>query len=242
MVREKGAIEVQEICALLGVSLVTARRDLDSLAAKGLLVRSRGGATLTGVGTSFEPRYYVKRRLNQEAKARIGRAAAELVGNGETVIVDSGTTSFEMIPELKKRQNLTVITYDLMIAVELATNSDVDVIVAGGAVRNNLFTTRGTLTLEALKRFHVNKIFLTADAVDLTHGVTNATLEGAPLKQSIVAAGEQVVLLADSTKFGRCSLAEVCPIEAIHSVITDTGLPPEMQEALLAKGIAATLV
>lgn len=242
VVREKGAIEVQEICALLSVSLVTARRDLDSLAAKGLLVRSRGGATLTGVGTSFEPRYYVKRRLNHEAKVRIGHAAAALVTDGETVVLDSGTTTFEMIPELKRRRNLTVITYDLMIAVELATNSDVAVIVAGGAVRNDLFTTRGTLTLEALQRFHVNKVFLTADAVDPTHGITNATLEGAPLKAAIATAGEQVILLADSSKFGRCSLAKVCPIEAVQSVITDTGLPPEMREALLAKGIEATLV
>lgn len=242
VVRDKGSIEVQEIGSLLGISRVTARRDLDGLAAKGLLVRTRGGATLMGVGTSFEPRYYVKRRLNHEAKVRIGRAAAELVADGETVILDSGTTSFEMIPELKKRRNLTVITYDLMIAVELSTNSDVSVVVAGGAVRNNLYSTRGALTLEVLQRLHVNQAFLTADAVDLEHGVTNATIEGVPLKQSIVAAGERVILLADSTKFGRCSLAEVCPIEAIHAVITDEALPPEVKEGLRARSIPATLV
>ncbi|MGE5623738.1 MAG: DeoR/GlpR family DNA-binding transcription regulator [Methanocella sp.] len=242
VVRDKGSIEVQEIGSLLGVSRVTARRDLDTLATKGLLVRTRGGATLSGVGTAFEPRYYVKRRLNHEAKARIGRAAAELVTDGETVILDSGTTSFEMAAELKKRRNLTVITYDLMIAVELSTNSDVSVVVAGGTVRNNLYSTRGTLTLDVLERLHVNKAFLTADAVDLEYGVTNATIEGVPLKQSIVAAGERVILLADSAKFGRCSLAEVCPIEAIHAVITDDALPAELEEGLRARSIPVTLV
>lgn len=241
VVRDKGSVEVQEIGSLLGVSRVTARRDLDTLAARGLIVRTRGGATLVGLGTSFEPTYYVKRRLNHEAKVRIGQAAAQLVGDGETLILDSGTTSFEMIPELKKRRNLTVITNDLMIAVELSTNSDVSVVMTGGAVRNNLYSTRGTLTLEVLRHLHVNKAFLTADAVDLERGVTNATIEGASLKQAVVAAGEEVVLLADSSKFGRRSLAEVCSIEAIHTIITDDGLSPEKADAIRAKGIQVTL-
>ncbi len=242
VIRDKGSIEVQEIGSLLGISRVTARRDLDNLASRGLLVRTRGGATLSGVGTSFEPRYYVKRRLNHEAKVRIGRAAANLVTDGETVILDSGTTSFEMVPELKKRRNLTVITYDLMIAVELSTNSDLAVVVAGGMVRNNLYSTRGSLTLEVLRRMHVNTAFLTADAVDLERGVTNATIEGVPLKQAVVEAGERVILLADSSKFGRVSLADVCPIEEINAVITDTGLPSETLQGLQAKGIPVTTV
>lgn len=242
LVREKGSVEVQEIGSLLGISLVTARRDLDNLGAKGLLVRSRGGATLAGVGTSFEPTYYVKQRLNHEAKVKIGQEASRLVADGETVILDSGSTSFELIPHLKKLHDLTVITYDLMIAVELSTNSDVTVVVAGGTVRNNLYSTRGSIALEVLRHLHVNKAFLTADAVDLERGVTNATVEGVPIKQAIVAAGDQVILLADSSKFDRCSLADVCGIEAIDAIVTDNGLPPQTIEGLRGRNIPTTLV
>ncbi|HHY46876.1 MAG TPA: DeoR/GlpR transcriptional regulator [Firmicutes bacterium] len=242
LIKERGSISVREISKLLNVSLVTARRDIDLLASKGLVVRTWGGISLKGVGTSFEPLYYEKRNLNHEAKVRIGEAAAKLVKDGETVILDSGSTAIEMVPELKKRIDLTVITYDLMIAIELGTNSEVNVIVAGGTLRNNLYSVRGAPTLDMFSKLHANKAFLTADAVDFKWGVTNATIEGAAIKQAIIRAADEVILIADHSKFGRRALAHVAGIECLKWIITDEPFPQDVMDELSAKGISVTAV
>ena len=212
--------------------MVTARKDIDTLVQRGLMVRTWGGAAIAGVGASFEPLYRDKRDLNSEAKMRIANTAATLIEEGDTLILDSGSTAFEVVSHLKEYKNLTVITYDLMIAVELSTNSNVNVIVVGGIVRNNLYSLHGALTLQALSDLHVDKVLLTADAVDAEWGVTNATIEGASIKQALVKAADEVILLADRSKFGRRALARVAPISSLDCVVADGDLPEDIQEAL----------
>lgn len=242
LVRNRGTITVREISEALGVSLVTARKDIDVLHSKGLLTRIHGGAIARDVGTSFEPYYYEKRNQNREAKVGIGRAAAERVSNGETIIMDSGTTSIEMVPTLKSKVGLTVITYDLMIALELSTNSEINVIMVAGTVRNNLYSLWGPMTLEMIKRLHVNKTFLTADAVDIDYGVSNATVEGSVIKQALIEAADEVILLADHSKFGKRALAHVCGFDSIDHVITDNNLSPTVIKRLKESKVPFTLV
>lgn len=242
LVKERGSVSIREISESLGVSMVTARKDVDTLADKGLLVRTWGGVAVSTVGASFEPLYYEKRNLNREAKMRIGAAAAAIVNEGDTIVLDSGSTTFEMISHLRELTNLTVITYDLMIAVELSTNSAITVIVAGGIVRNNLYSLRGAPTVDMLRALHADKAFLTADAVDAEWGVTNATIEGATIKQSIVQSSDEVVLVADRSKFGRRALSRVVGLDSLSQIITDSELPADIQSAVVDLGLQVLTV
>lgn len=243
LIRERGSVEVNELGGLLNVSIVTVRRDLDKLASEGLIVRTHGGAIRNDLSrTTPEPPYDEKKKLYVEEKRRIGLAAAEMVEDGETVILDSGSTTFEMVRPLQSKRDLTIVTNDLIIAKELSSHHSLSVVMVGGLVRSGIFSSWGTYAEEMLRNLNADKTFLAADAVDLKRGVLNTTPAEVPVKRLMIEAGRKVILLVDHSKFFKTALAKVCGLEEISHLITDSDLPEEVGQLLKIQGVALTLV
>lgn len=235
--REHGVANVAELATDLRVSPSTVRRDLHMLEDQGWLQRTHGGAVLPEVSASFEPPYTEKLGRMASEKRAIARLAAEHVGEGEVVILDSGSTTLALALELKRRRRLTVITTDLKIGEGLCGVPSFEVIVVGGRVRPEFYAMVGPFAEQTLRQVHANVAFLGADAIDLHRGVSNASLDEVPIKQLAIAAADRTVLIADHTKFGRESLAKVADLTRFDLVITDAGLDPILRAAIRDAGI-----
>lgn len=164
-----------------------------------------------------------------------------MVADGETLILDSGSTTLEIARQLAKRKDITIITNDLYIASTVSYDPTTTLIVTGGVRREGFNVLVGPIAEELLRKVRVNRTFLAADAVDLAYGVMNATFTEIQIKQLIIQAAKEVVLVADHTKFGKAALAKVCSLTDIHHVVTDTGIADSVLEELKRLGIPVTL-
>lgn len=227
--QNRGYIEVVEQASRLNVSAATIRRDLDRLHREGLLHRTRGGAVLSARSTTLEVPYDIKRQRRIEEKRRIAAAAAEVVRDGETLVLDAGSTTYELALLLLRKRNLTVVTNDLKIAVKLASNPNIALVSTGGIARADVYTLLGSQTEAFLHTLRVNKTFLGADAIHPDGTVANVNLEEVAVKQAMIRAGEEVILVADSSKFEVTGFARVCDLEEVDVLITDR----EVTEATL---------
>jgi DeoR family transcriptional regulator, aga operon transcriptional repressor len=240
LVRQHGSVRVSELAELFQVSTVTIRNDLAQLEQEGVLLRDRGGAVAIGQRSAlvaFEQRATVRQPL----KERIGRAAAALVDPGDTILLDAGTTVVEMIKYLPREEQLTVVTNALNVALELRSLRHVHALLLGGTINYATFGTLGPLTEQGLANLNVQKLFLAAETVDLATGITDSTLEIAQVKRAMVRTARQVILLVDSSKWGRTGFITVAPLSAIHTVIVDDGLAESDRVALERMGIRLIL-
>lgn len=224
LVADRGSVQIAEVAALLGVDASTIRRDLAQLGRAGLVERARGGALAGQASAAVDIPYDMKRSVEIGAKRAIGEAAAALVRDRETILLDSGSTTLQMVPWLRDR-SLTVVTNDLQIAMQLARLPRIRLVVTGGALLETVFTLVGPQTLAALAELHVDHAFLGADAIDREAGITNINLVEVPVKRAMLAAATQATVLADSTKFDRCALARVAGLHEIAGIITDDRVP-----------------
>ncbi len=232
-IRQHGSGQIRALSEWLEVSEATVRRDLDDLHHAGYIERTHGGAIYNRAGTSFERQYEEKLTLMEAEKRRIAGAAAALLSPGDTLFLDSGTTSYYLGCALSGIPHLTVFTYDLMVAYSIALHPSSQLIVSGGIRRpgyNNVLL--GSQVIGFLRDLRVDKVFLGADAVDLDFGVSNSNFQEAEIKAQAVSSGEKVVLLADSTKFEKVALSRVCGLDQIDALITDDGIDPQLQKSL----------
>jgi DeoR/GlpR family transcriptional regulator of sugar metabolism len=234
-VREHGRAEVGELGEMFGVSRMTIRRDLATLAESGLLARSRGGALVPDLPLSTELPYAVKRRENEGAKRRIGKLAAGMVRNGDVVILDAGSTTFQIAAHLRDRRDVTVVTDDLKIAVELAPFPGVTVVSAGGVMEAGSYTVLGPETERLLGGIRANWVFLGADAVDPTRGASTRTFQEVAVKRAMLEAATGRALVVDGSKFTRQAFAVFCRPEELTALITDGEAPPESLAALTGR-------
>jgi DeoR/GlpR family transcriptional regulator of sugar metabolism len=223
-----GSVNVPDLCSTLGVSPATVRRDLRTLETRGLLQRTHGGAVVPHASTAYEPLLVDKRERCIAEKQAIASCAAELVQDGEVIILDSGSTTLHLALRLKAKRGLTIITTDLKIALELADVPGFEVIVTGGKVRPHLYSLVGPFSNGPLHQLHANHAFVGADALDLRAGLTNANLEEAETKRLLIASANHRVLIADHTKFGRISLAKVADLAEFDVTISDTNLHEDL--------------
>jgi DeoR family transcriptional regulator of aga operon len=238
LVGQDGQATVAELAKIFSISAVTARGDLDALAAIGSIVRSHGGAVRRLDATQDYP-LRTKEALHHEEKTRIGRAAAELVRAGETIILDSGTTTVEIARHLKilKTQPVTVITNALNIAVELTDISGISLIMVGGLLRSMSWSFVGPQSEAMMNEFHADRFFLAVDGFDLHTGPSTPDVLEAQLNNVMMRSAREVTVVADSSKLGRRAISRIGPFERIHRLITDTGAPAEFTEVLRQKGI-----
>lgn len=227
-VRDYGRVKVNELAARFNTSAVTIRNDLNELHQRGFVQRSHGGAIVPGQIMRESP---VHERLKAHAteKRRIGEAAAALVRDGETIILDSGTTTLEIARQIKNKHGLQVITNGVNIAAELLDAKDIAVFVAGGTLRGESASIVGRLTEDTLSQFAADKIFLSAAGCDLDFGVSGDNLEEMMVARAMLAISREIVLVADSSKFSKRSMTRIVPFSEIDTIVTDNGLSEEAQ-------------
>lgn len=232
----QGRLSVGEIVEQFKVSEATARRDLEALSEQGKLQRVHGGAIFS---QQAPPELPILQRTQDQAekKARIGQAAAELVNDGETVFLGSGSTVLEVALHLKHRRGLTVITNSLPVLNTLSGLPDVQVIALGGVLRDSELSFIGHLTEQALAEVHADRVIVGVHAISLEHGLTNDYLPETMTDRAILKAGGEVILTADHTKINTISTAFLAPITSIHTLVTDQDAPTEFVTTLESQGI-----
>lgn len=236
-----GKVLVTELSNLLQVSEVTVRSDLDQLSRKGLILRTHGGAVKSDLLVQDVP-IFEKTKKQRGEKERIAIAAASLINDGEIITMDSGSTTWELAKHLKSKSNLTIITNSLPIARELSTIPNIVVIVTGGSVRRESLSIIGPHTEALLREHFANKLFLGVDGLDVHSGLTTPNLDEAHVNRLMVDMAREVIVITDSSKFGRRSMCLIVPTKRVHKVITDAGIPQADLEALQGMGIEVIVV
>ena len=238
LVGQDGQATVAELAKLFSISAVTARGDLDALASMGTVVRSHGGA-VRRLDPAQDYPLRTKEALHRDEKRRIGRAAGDLVRAGETIILDSGTTTVEIARHLKilKLPSVTVITNALNIALELTDTPGISLIMVGGLLRPLSCSFVGPQAEVMMNEFHADRLFLAVDGFDLQTGPSTPDVLEAQLNNVMMRSAREVTVVADSSKLGRRAISKIGPFERIHRLITDKKAPGEFTEALRQKGI-----
>lgn len=238
--RERRA-SVDDIARHFDVSVATARRSLGTLAERGEVTRFRGGALSVQKPNRELPALQRQTEQRQE-KERIGKAAAELVRDGETIFLGSGTTTLEVARHLKDRRELTVLTNSLLVIQELVSAPDVTVIALGGMLRRSEFSFIGHLVEQALQEMRAMKVIMGIRAFHAEHGLMNDYLPETLTDRAILRMGGAVTIVADHTKCGRVAPAFVAPISVVASLITDTAAPDGFVAALEGKHVNVSRV
>lgn len=241
MLDEYSQVNVNELSKHFNVSEVTIRNDLAHLEQKNLLIRARGGAIKTEKA-SLDLRFLEKKSKHVREKEAIGRKAARYIDEGDTIVVDSGTTTREIVNHLARFSRLTVITNALNIASTLADMDNITIIMPGGIMRHNILTLVGAIAIDNFKKFFGEKLFLAADGIDVNLGLSSPDLEEAALKRTMLKMARKVIAVADSSKFGKRHLAVICNISQIDVLITDSGISASDKEALEKMGVEVVVV
>jgi DeoR/GlpR family transcriptional regulator of sugar metabolism len=219
-------VSVRQLAKDLGVSEATVRRDLQGLAAEGLLELKHGGASV--IRTS-DYSFISKSRRNIEAKRTIARMACELISDGEQLFLDSGTTCFEMTSFLRSKRNLSVIVNSVRTAQKLEAPG-VNVLLLGGQYRPDRMDTVGPLAFEVLERLRGYRAFFGTDGMSVDFGLTSVDIDSAHILTLVARNAHECVLLADSSKFDRPSLYRIMDFNCISTIITEKQPSPEWEE------------
>jgi DeoR family transcriptional regulator of aga operon len=233
-----GQVDVKELSEVLRVTRFTIRNDLSQLERKGVLIRAWGGAIRveqnhTGEHYSLSD----KQKKHFLEKIEIGKKAAELIEENDTIIIDSGSTTFELAKNLRNFKDLTVITNALNVATLLAENIDINVIVLGGILQKNSLSLVGILSQNGFKDYFCDKLFLAIDGFDFDMGISTHYPEEAYLNQIMIGISKEVIVLADSSKFQKRGFAFIAPVNKINTVVTDKGVFPEHKNRLENLGV-----
>lgn len=240
LVRERGSVRGRDLVEVLGVTDETIRRDLARLAEQGLVRRAHGGAVALRMSDETDTAFRLHEHANE--KIAIGRRAAELVANGTSIILDSGTTTLCLARALHGKQDLVVVTTAVTNAVELVGNPRTTVIMTGGAIRPTTFGATGQLAASTLRGLHADQAFLAIHSVSVKGGLTYPLFEEVDTKRAMIEAATEVILLADHSKFGRQALVQVAPITAVHRIISTPGIDPSEAAAIRDLGIDLIIV
>lgn len=241
LLNKHGQVDVGTLSRELGVSEVTIRNDLTKLEQKNLLIKARGGA-LKVDRVANDISIQDKNKQHLEEKQRIGKAATGLIEAGDTIILDSGTTTMEIARNLSKDIPLTVITNALNIAEQLAEHQNMNVMVPGGVLRKNSLSLVGSTAEVGFRNFFCDKLFLAVDGFDMAHGLSTPNVEEAYLNRIMIEISKQVIVVADASKFHKRSFAFIAPLSGVDILITDSRIQPEDQIKFENMGIQVIVV
>jgi DeoR family fructose operon transcriptional repressor len=217
------------------------RRDLRDLEEQELLRRTHGGAVAMLQNDNNEPSFLEKEDRFQQQKLEIASSALSLIREGDTIMLDSGTTTYHLAKLLKNFQRLTVVTNSVMVAQELANEKNIELLLTGGTLRPETLAMVGPLAERAIESVHVDKLFLATNGFDIETGLTTPNLLEAATKKRMIRSAQQVILLADHSKFGRVSFSRFGDAEDINLLITDSLVSPAAAQLFEEAGIVVTL-
>ena len=223
LLKEDGSAKVISLARIFRVSEVTIRQDLEKLETDGLVIREHGGAYLKEVENQVR-NFTLMNKANMDKKSLVGKKAAELVEDGETIILDSGSTTTEVAKNLLGRKNLTVITNALNIALILGAETGIDVIVTGGEFKPPTLSLTGQKAADFFHDVHVDKLFLATAGISLRSGLTYPSLSDIVVKKAMIDVAEMVFLVADSTKIGKGAFASLGALSLVDYIVTDDGI------------------
>lgn len=232
LVRERGSVQVTSLAQRYGVSMQTIRKDLHFLTKKGIAERSYGGAiSADAVNVVAEPPLETKRAIHTDEKARIGALAAAMVMPGDSVVLDSGTTTLQIAHHLPDDESITVLTNDLDILSALARKEKINVVMLGGTLRRRNRAFYGAQTEGALSDLHVDKLFLGVDGFDVERGITTHFEPEAMLNRKMAKAARKVIAVTDRSKFGKVCLHRILNVDEIDDLVTDATEADGLQAA-----------
>ncbi|KKB46156.1 MULTISPECIES: DeoR/GlpR family DNA-binding transcription regulator [Parabacteroides] len=237
---ENPEISIESMCKKFNVSEVTIRKDLNILHERNLLLRTRGGAIRlpNTNGKNNETSLKLKGLYNFKEKLAIGKFAASLIRDGETILLDSGTTTFEIAKNLHHLKHLTVITNALDTAIELLKYKRFNVILLGGHLREVSHSTVGPLAESNLKVFYCDKLFLGVDSFNIEFGLSTHDIEEANINQTMFSMSKEVIAVLDSSKFNKRNFVFIAPVNKIHTVVTDNNIPSNIKTQIKSMNIA----
>ena len=227
---------VPELCEYFKVSPATIRNDLRELGEGGMLKRTHGGALLNDKAR-YEPDSSQKQVSYPSQKKLIARMAASLIDDGDTIALDTGTTTMELAKLLVGKKGITVVTNDLQIASMLETAGDVSVILTGGILKKKFHCLIGPLAISSLNGLHVDKVFMGTNGITAEHGCSTPDLEQAEIKSCMAGIASEIIVIADSSKFGRKSFAGFLSADRIDKIVTDPGLSESDKVPFIDKNI-----
>jgi len=235
-----GKVFVADIAEQFELSRSAIRNDLAELQSRGLLVRTYGGAVLQDqVNTHLVVRKSALQLRTEQYRAEkeaIGRATAELISDGDTLMIDGGSTTHQVVRHLLDKRGLTFVTNATSLLPDILTIPDADIWLTGGLLHRGFETLLGEASVNVLEHFRATKAILGIDGVSLQSGYTATNNSVAIAKQKMAASSEQVIVVCDHTKFDQVCLIPIAPIEGIDYLITDGGAPPDLVAAIRARG------
>lgn len=235
-VKRKGSANVSDLAKALNVTEVTIRTDLRALAAEGVIKRSHGGAIPVSRSV-VDTKEDIKAKINTEQKKRIAHAAAAMVEKNDSIIIASGSTMVRFAESIVPAETLNVVTPSVRIAMKLIDKTGVSIYQLGGMIYPNTLSVRGDYARMELGSMLCAKIFFGVEGFDIDSGLTCATVEEAHLTQAMMKSASMVIVLADSTKFGRRGFGRICGMEDIDVLITDSGLDEDVRKNIEALGV-----
>ncbi len=241
LLRKQPGLSVPELAVTLDVSGGTVRNDLDALEQQGLLTRVHGGAVLHQQD-QFQNNSFIRRyQQNADAKLAIARAAADLVNDDASILLDASTTAFYFAEALSERRRLRVMTNGFEVARELAQNTTNSVILIGGIVDNESSSVTGLLSEKIIEELHIQKAFLSCSGFSLERGMTEVHLAEAQLKRKAIESSQELFALVDSSKFGKEDLTSFARPEKITRLFTDQKLSSYWSDRLRKAGVEFTI-
>jgi len=241
LLSKQSGLRVPELAKALDVSEGTVRNDLNALESEGRLTRVHGGAVLIENDQFQNNSFKLRSQINLAAKLAIAREAADLVKDGDSILLDASSTIYFFARALSKRSKLRVVTNGFEVARELAQNSSNNVFLIGGIVNNDSSSVTGLLSERIIEELRIQKAFLSCSGFSLERGMTEVHLAEAQLKRKVIESSQQLYALVDSSKFGQEDLTSFMRSEKITHLFTDTGLSPEWIQKLKLAGINFTL-
>lgn len=236
MIREDGHAKVQDLSRIFNVTEVTIRQDLETLEQEGYIQREYGGAFLKDVG-SFAKTGKLFNQIHLEEKQTIAKKAVEYIAEGDSIILDSGSTTTEIAKLLMGFHELTIITNSLNIALILGENHGINLIVTGGEFKAPTLSLTGTMAANAFKDIHVNKLFLATAGISDELKLTYPSLSDLVVKAAMINAAEKIFLVADSSKIGVSAFANLGSVSLVDAIITDNNIPETAKEKLKEEGV-----
>ncbi|NSW83170.1 MAG: DeoR/GlpR transcriptional regulator [Syntrophothermus sp.] len=235
------SLRISQLKEMFGVSEVTLRSDLSQLEDQGLVIRVHGGVRLPKLNETIEVPYSQRAIENKQQKINIGKAAAKMVNDGDIIILDSGTTTMQVARHLKDHKGVTVVTNSLNVASVLGVNPNLIVHLTGGILNYATLSLVGPEAERSISDIKADKLFLAAHAVDNGHLMERGILM-AQVKRAMIQSAREVILVADSSKFGKISFTIVTDLHSVDIIITDSNLEARMQDELRGFGLKLVLV